>query len=216
MVLGMAILRLSAGVWGGAGMRVCLETERLVMRRFTPDNAELLVELDSDPEVMRYLSGGPATPREVIESEVLPRFLASYERGEDYGFWAAIEKTSGAFVGWFGLNPHDEVGTGEVSLGYRLRRAVWGQGYATEGARALIRKGFGELGARRVFATTYEYNMASRRVMEKLGMRHVRSFRLMANDVGHVGAFDGSDQEVWDGDEVEYAITREEWAAGVG
>ncbi len=195
-------------------MRVYLETERLVLRRFTPDDAELLVELDSDPEVMRYLSGGPATPREVIEGEVLPRFLASYERAEGYGFWAAIEKTSGAFVGWFGFNPHDEVGAGEVSLGYRLRRSAWGQGYATEGARALIRKGFEELGARWVFATTYEYNMASRRVMERLGMRHVRSFRLAAEDLGDAGTFDGSAQEVWEGDEVEYAITREEWATG--
>jgi RimJ/RimL family protein N-acetyltransferase len=197
-------------------MRIEMETGRLVLRRFTPDDADLLVELDSDPEVMRYLSGGPATPRGMIEREVLPRFLGSYGRGEGYGFWAAVERGSGAFVGWFGFNPHDEVGVGEVSLGYRLRRSAWGRGYATEGARALIRRGFKELGARRVYATTYEFNAASRRVMEKLGMRLVRSFRLAADDLAGAGTFAGGAREVWEGDEVEYAITREEWVrAGV-
>jgi RimJ/RimL family protein N-acetyltransferase len=192
-------------------MRVYLETERLVLRRFTEGDAELLVELDSDPEVMRYLSGGPATPREVIGRVVMPRVLASYGRAEGYGTWAAHEKGSGEFVGWFSFNLHEEVGPGEVSLGYRLRRAAWGRGYATEGARALIRKGFAELGARRVYAETYEFNQASRRVMEKLGMRHVRSFRFTADDGGYVGAFGGGVQGVWEGDEVEYELTMEEW-----
>jgi RimJ/RimL family protein N-acetyltransferase len=192
-------------------MEVYLETERLILRQFTADDVGLLVELDGDPEVMRYLSGGPATPREVIEREVLPRFLRSYGRAEGYGFWAAIERESGVFVGWFGLNPDDGGAAGEVSLGYRLRRAVWGRGYATEGARALIGRGFAELGARRVVATTYEENRGSRRVMEKLGMRHVRSFRLTPEELAASGTFDGEGQEPWDGEDVEYAITREEW-----
>ena len=187
-------------------MRVYLETERLVLRRFTEGDAGLLVELDGDPEVMRYLSGGSATPREVIEREVLPRFLASYGRAVGFGTWAAVEKGSGEFVGWFGFNLHEEVGPGEVSLGYRLRRAVWGKGYATEGARALLDKGFAVLGARRVYAETYEFNRASRRVMEKLGMRHVRSLRRTDEEVAASGGMG-----VWEGDEVEYAITREEW-----
>jgi RimJ/RimL family protein N-acetyltransferase len=192
-------------------MQVYLETERLILRRFTPDDLDLLVELDSDPEVMRYLSGGPATPREVIEREVLPRFLGSYGRAEGYGFWAAVEKASGEFVGWFGFNPHDELGPGEISLGYRMRQSAWGQGYATEGARALIRKGFIELGARRVYATTYEHNRASRRVMEKLGMTLVRSYRLTPADLVAAGTFDSTEQEPWDGDDVEYAVTKADW-----
>jgi RimJ/RimL family protein N-acetyltransferase len=192
-------------------MHVCLETERLILRRFTPNDAELLIELDGDPEVMRYLSGGPATPREVIEREVLPRFLRSYGRAEGFGFWAAFEKASGEFAGWFGFNPRDGGEPGEVSLGYRLRRSVWGRGYATEGARALIRKGFAQLGVRRVVATTYQDNLASRRVMEKLGMVHVRSFRLSPGDLVAPGTFDGAGQEPWDGEDVEYAITKEEW-----
>ena len=130
-------------------MQVCLETERLILRRFTEEDAGLLVELDSDPEVMLYLSGGSATPREVIEREVLPRFLRSYEWGEGYGYWAAIEKGSGAFLGWIGFNPHGDGAPGEVSLGYRLRRVAWGQGYAAEGARAPVMCNAGPLAGKR-------------------------------------------------------------------
>jgi RimJ/RimL family protein N-acetyltransferase len=72
-------------------------------------------------------------------------------------------------LGWLSFQPAE--GTpGEVNLGYRFRRDAWGKGYATEGARALVRKGSSELGVQRVVATTYEENLASRRVMEKLGM----------------------------------------------
>ena len=73
---------------------VVLETERLVLRRFTDDDVENLVELDSDPAVMKLINGGRPTPREEIENEVLPAFLGYYERFEGYGFWAAVEKTT--------------------------------------------------------------------------------------------------------------------------
>src|SRR6478735_8862228 len=150
-------------------MEVYLETARLLLRRFTEDDADLLVELDGDPEVMRFLTGGEATPREVIERDILPRFLRSYERASGFGYWAAIERATGEFLGWLCFHPLAGAVPGEVVLGYRLRRAAWGQGYATEGARALIRKGFTELGVQRVIANTYEYNSASRRVMENVG-----------------------------------------------
>ena len=84
-----------------------LETERLTLRQFTPDDVDNLVELDSDPEVMRYITGGRATPREEIERRELPAFLAYYTRADGYGFWAAVEKATGDFIGWFHLRPHD-------------------------------------------------------------------------------------------------------------
>ena len=193
-------------------MEVYLETERLILRRLTAADADNLVALDSDPAVMRYLNGGVPTPRDVIEGQVLPRFLSYYERYEGFGVWAAVEKSSGAFLGWFSLKPQAvaDASAGEVELGYRLQRSAWGMGYATEGARALIRKGFTELGVRHVVATTYQDNLGSRRVMEKAGLRHVRSCRPtledLADESGHIPT-----QEVWDGDEVEYALTRAEW-----
>ena len=183
-------------------MDVFLETDRLILRRFTPADVDLLWELDSDPEVMHFITGGRSTSREEIERDMLPAFLAYYERYPGYGFWAAIERATGDFLGWFHFRPPSEGGLpDEPELGYRLRKAAWGKGYATDGSRALIRKGFAELGARRVFAETMTVNAASRRVMEKAGLKLLRTF-----------------QQPWPdpipGDEhgdVEYALTREEW-----
>ena len=89
----------------------------------------------------------------------------------------------------------------EVELGYRLRRSAWGKGYATEGSRALIHKGFTELGVRRVVARTMAVNTASRRVMEKAGLMHVRTFYPERPD-----PIEGSEQG-----EVEYALTEADW-----
>jgi len=182
-------------------VHVYLETERLKLRRFTADDVDDLVELDSDPDVMRFINGGRPTPREEIENDVLPAFLAYYERDEGYGFWAAVEKSAGRFVGWFHLRPGEDSPPGEVELGYRLRTPAWGKGYATEGSRALIDKGFAELGVERVFATTMTVNVASRRVMEKAGLKFVRTFHQPWPDY-----IEGQEQ----GD-VEYALLRSEW-----
>lgn len=195
-------------------MHVFLEIDRLLLRRFTADDAANLFDLDSDPEVMRFLSGGAPTPFDVIEQEILPRFLASYDRCGEFGFWAALEKSSGTFVGWFGFVPQDRTDVVNVELGYRLRWGVWGRGYATEGARALIDKGFTDSGVQRVFATTYQDNLASRRVMEKAGLRLVRTFRLTQADLHNTGTFDTASQQLWDGDDVEYALNRVDWELG--
>ena len=187
-------------------MHVYLETERLILRRFTPDDLDDLVALDSDPAVMRYINGGRPTSREEMRDDYLPHWLALYERGDAWGFWATIEKGSGAFLGWFHLRPRRDEPRDpedEPELGYRLVRGSWGKGYATEGSRALVRKAFEELGARRVYATTMKVNEASWRVMEKAGLRYVRTFHEPWPD-----RIPGEEH----GD-VEYALTREEWLA---
>ena len=79
----------------------------------------------------------------MIRNEILPRFLRDYESFDGLGTWVIVEKSTGEFLGWFGLQPLDE--RGDVELGYRLRRSAWGKGYATEGSRALIQKGFTDL-----------------------------------------------------------------------
>ena len=185
-------------------MEVYLETERMQLRRFTAEDVDLLVELDSDPAVMRFITGGRPTPREEIETDILPWWLAYYERYAGYGFWAAIELASGAFVGWFHLRPADDDLPHEPELGYRLRASSWGKGYATEGSRALVEHAFRELGAERVTAETMAVNTASRRVMEKAGLRYVRTFHQDWPD-----KIDGDEH----GD-VEYALTRAEWGRG--
>ena len=185
-------------------MHIFLETERLVLRRFTEDDVDNLVELDSDPAVMHFINGGRPTSRDEIESEVLPAFLGYYERFAGYGFWAAIERSSERFVGWFHFRPPDAARPDDVELGYRLRRSAWGKGYATEGSRALIEKGFAELGVQRVFASTMVVNVASRRVMEKAGLRFVKMFHQPWPDY-----IEGEEH----GD-VEYALLRSEWEHG--
>jgi len=192
-------------------MDIYLQTERLILRRFTRDDVDNLVDLDSDPEVMRYLSGGTPTPRNVIENLILPRFLHSYERFPGLGYWAAIDRSTGAFLGWFCFSPPAEGRAEEVELGYRLRREAWGKGLATEGSRALIEKGFAELGVERVYANAYEENTASRRVMEKSGLRFVRSYRLSSEVLAANGTFAGDPDDVWQGEDVEYALERAEW-----
>ncbi len=181
-------------------MRPYLETERLALRHFTDSDADDLVDLDSDPEVMRYLTGRP-TPREEILTEVLPWFLNFHLRFQGFGFFAAIERATGDFLGWFHFRARSDDPPDRVELGYRLRRAAWGRGYATEGSLALIRKGFTELGVRQVYAQTMAVNTRSRRVMEKAGLRHVRTFHPEWDE-----PLPGTEHG-----EVEYAIDRHEW-----
>ena len=191
-------------------MQVLLETERLVLRRFTEADADCLFDLDNDPEVMRFINGGTPTPRDVIQNDILPGFLYYDECFPGYGVWAAIENATGGFLGWLSFRPAESA-PNEAILGYRFRKDAWGKGYATEGARALIRRGFSELGVQRVVATTYEDNLASRRVMEKLGMTLVRTFRITSEDLKTADTYHVTDLDLWDGDDVEYALERANW-----
>jgi len=187
-------------------MCVFLETERLVLRRFDAADADMLVELDSDPEVMHFITGGRTTPREEIETDVLPAFLDYYERFVGYGFWAVIERATDEFLGWFHLRPGEGSPDDVPELGYRLRRSAWGKGYATEGALALVDRAFRDCGARRVVAETMAVHTASRRVMENAGMTLIRTFhqdwpyRIPGDEHG----------------DVEYAIDLADWRASTG
>jgi RimJ/RimL family protein N-acetyltransferase len=158
-----------------------LETARLSLRPFTEDDAGLLLALDSDPEVMRHLHAGPLGGQEAYQKQIRDRFLPYYQRYPNRGFWAAIEKTSGQFVGWFVLRPAMDYRLAaelrfradDVELGYRTHKGYWGKGYATEVSRALLAVAFQDSGVPFVVATTSVDNIASYRVMEKLGMRRV-------------------------------------------
>lgn len=179
-------------------MDVYLETERLALRRFTAGDVALLVELDSDLEVMRFLTGQP-TPPDVVEQKVLPEILATYEQYPELGTFAAHERDSGRFVGWFGLQPTGEYQV--VDLGYRLLREAWGRGYASEGSRALIAKAFTGLDVQKVVATTMAVNTRSRQVMQRVGLRFVRVFHEHFDD-----PLPGTEHG-----EVEYALDRDDW-----
>ncbi|MFI9818486.1 GNAT family N-acetyltransferase [Saccharothrix variisporea] len=171
-----------------------LETERVRLREVRESDVDALVELHAEPAVMRYLEGGKPLDRGTVVSDVLPRLRAKP------GWWAGEEKATGRLLGLFAFR---ETEPGVRELGYRLHPAAWGKGYATEVSRALIGKGFRELGVRRVFATTMAVNTGSRRVMERVGLRFVRTFFQDWPE-----PIPGSEQG-----EVEYALDREDWTA---
>jgi RimJ/RimL family protein N-acetyltransferase len=169
------------------------ESRHLRLRPVDHDDRDDLIALEQDPEVMRYLNGGkPARDGMGHTSEFL------MPRGGELDVWAAVDKKEGAFVGWFSLH---RTGSGVAELGYRLRREMWGKSLATEGAAALLAAGFDEFGLERIIASTMAVNIASRRVIEKIGMKHVRTIHAV-----WASPLPGSEQ----GD-FEYAITRDEW-----
>lgn len=184
-------------------VEVFLETERMRLRRFTTADVDLLVCLDRDPAVRRFVEDGRPVDRETA-TEDLRHSLDWYARSEVYGFWVAVEKATGRFLGWFHLRPAPDGPPDQPELGYRLLSDSWGRGYATEGSRALIDRGFQSSDAERIVAETMAVHVASRRVMEKAGMRYVGTFR--TTWPVHIPGDEAGD--------VEYAITRAEWEAG--
>lgn len=183
-------------------MHILLETDRLRLRRFTTADVDLLVALDADPEVMRYITYGVPTPRSAYVDTHLPRWLAIYESRPGLGYFAAERRGDGGFLGWFHLR-EDRIEPEYVEIGYRLQRSAWGQGYATEGAAALVRHGFERLGLERISARTLLGNVASQRVMRKCGLREVGRFAYAADVLA------GRDEA--ERAAVKYAITRPQW-----
>ena len=180
-----------------------LRTARIDLVPLADEHLEHEIELDSDPEVMRYLTGRARTREEVEEAH--RQRLATAERVPGLGFWAGF--VNGDFVGWWILEPPHRPDQGPVEgqaeLGYRLLRRHWRQGLASEGARELLRHGFEDLGLDRVFAETMAVNTASRATMASVGMTYVRTFHMDFDE-----PLPGSEHG-----EVEYAITRDEWLA---
>lgn len=181
----------------GDSNAVVLPTARLSLSPCRPSDGADFIDLELDPEVMRFLNGGYAVDRRKTDPEAT--FLMP--TGTETCVWTARRRTSGTFVGWFCLWP---AGEGMAELGYRLRRTEWGQGLASEGARALIDWGFGSARYDRIFASTMAVNHASRRVLEKLGLNHARTVHSEG-----LRAIPGGEE----GD-VEYELMRTEWNRG--
>jgi RimJ/RimL family protein N-acetyltransferase len=148
-------------------VRPTLRTERLTLRPLAEGDLDDLVAMNGDPEVMAFI-GPPMTPEQVAAE--LPDWVQDHG---DFGLWAGL--ADGAFAGvWFLSHDPDDERAGEI--GWRLPRAAWGHGYAVEGARALLAHAADTLGLERVWAETMAVNTRSRRVMERLGLTHVRSY----------------------------------------
>lgn len=164
-----------------------IETARLRLRMFHANDLDNLAEMLADPDVMRYVEDGQPKDRDVAE-KALNSILAHWER-ENFGRWAVEEKAGGQFIGFGGLR--SLFGTPEVV--YHLNPRFWGNGYATELARAALDFGFTQRGFARVVAVAKPDNAASIHVMEKLGMKFQQR------------------TSYYDIDVVEYAITADDF-----
>lgn len=148
------------------------ETARLLIRPLTMDDLEPLYDLYRRPELMRYISGAPRSY--AVTKSRLTDHITDYAR-YGFGLGAAIEKSSGRMIGRCGIEPVPRDNRIDGNLAWLFLRTYWNQGFATEFARAAIPVAFEELGLRRVFATAHPANLASIRVMEKVGLVFVRA-----------------------------------------
>jgi RimJ/RimL family protein N-acetyltransferase len=149
-----------------------IETERLLLRAWQPSDEAPFAALNADPEVTRYLRG----PMRRDESDELVAQIRGHWQEHGFGLYAVEAKEGGAFAGFVGLAIPSflpEV-LPAVEVGWRLAREHWGKGYATEGARASLAHGFGELGLRQIISLIDPRNAASVRVAERLEMTRDR------------------------------------------
>jgi [ribosomal protein S5]-alanine N-acetyltransferase len=154
-----------------------IETERLILREMLPTDDEALFEMDSNPEVHKYLGQNPVTDIEQVRSYIAAIRKQYVDHG--IGRWTAVEKSSGNIVGWAGLKFITEVENNRTrfhDIGYRLNQKYWGKGYATESAKAALRYGFEMLQLAEIIGSANVNNTQSRRALEKCGLTFVEQF----------------------------------------
>jgi RimJ/RimL family protein N-acetyltransferase len=182
--------------------RPLLTTERLRLEPLTAEHTDVVVTIDADPEVMRFLTGHER-PRDEVVEQWLPHMTDPALDAQGLGYWVGY--ADDAPLGWWCLtrrgDTHDEEEPSTGWLGYRLLRSAWGRGYATEGAAALLEHGFGTLGLERVRAETMAVNTRSRAVLERLGMHVVQTW---------VGEWENP-LPGWEQGEVVYLLTDGDW-----
>lgn len=150
-------------------MKIVLYTDRLFLREFIMEDAGLMLDLNSDPEVTRYTLDPMLDieqARKVLEQIILPQYALN-----NFGRWAVHLKSSNEFIGWCGLK-YRPGWDNEIDLGYRFKQIHWGKGYATEAAYASLQFGFEKLGLTHIVGRALPANTGSLRVLEKLGMKY--------------------------------------------
>jgi ribosomal-protein-alanine N-acetyltransferase len=145
--------------------RLVLTTQRLYLRETTPQDAEVMFALNSDPEVLRFTGDDPFDSIEEVAT-----FLANYSdfKKNNMGRWAVIRQEDEAVLGWCGLKLHPD---GMVDLGFRLFKKFWNQGVATEASLGCLKYGFETLNLTEIVGRVVPENVASASVLQKIGMR---------------------------------------------
>ncbi len=160
-------------------MKLKLESEHLSLRYITDDDLENLYHLHSNPDVMRYIRP-PATSHEEIIGQI-NKIISYYTENPGLGVFAANEKASGEFIGWFCLKHLDR--SDEIEVGYRLLPEFWGRGYATEMTKVLVAYGFNHLGLDKITGITHPGNSASQKVLEKARLMYQKDANYYDSDV---------------------------------
>lgn len=150
-------------------MNIIVETERLFLRQFTEADAALVQQLNSTPEVLQYIPEPILTSVEEAKYVLVNIILPQYEK--NLGRWATHIKETNKFIGWCGLKWLHE--NDDIDLGYRFMPAAWGKGYATEAAQATLKYGHDTLNLEKITAHAHVDNIASQKILEKIGMRYV-------------------------------------------
>ena len=148
-----------------------IETERLIFRPFTEEDLPKLIEQRSDPDVNRYL-GGPARQNAEALATRLRFYMDCYDKF-GFGSCAMLWRETGEMIGTAGIQPLED--TGEIEVGYSIIKPYWGLGIGTEAAKGWMEYGFNTAGLERIVAIAVEENTASRRIMEKLGMKYEKT-----------------------------------------
>ncbi len=165
-------------------MEIFAETERLILRELLPIDRNGLFAVDSDPEVHIYLGNNPIENIEKIDDNI--KFIRKQYVDNGIGRWAVIEKSTNNFIGWAGLKLIRELTNNHIDyyeLGYRLNKSYWGKGFATESAKASLQYGFNTLNLNKIYAIADSKNVASRNVIEKIGLKYIETFT--NNDTDH-------------------------------
>lgn len=150
-------------------MEKILETERLYFREFKIEDAQLLIDLNSNPNVVRYTGDGAVKNLEeserILTDIIFPQYL------NKIGRWAVHLKSTDEFIGWCGLKYIADAN--EIDLGYRFFEKHWSKGFATEAARAIMDHGTNTLKLKNIIALAAKENTASLNVLKKLGMTYL-------------------------------------------
>lgn len=158
-------------------IKVFSETERFILREILPTDVDKLFELDSDPEVHRYLGNSPVTGKDQIIDVI--NFIRQQYVDNGIGRWAIIDKKTNDFIGWTGLKFVTDLTNNHKNyydLGYRLIKKYWGQGIATETALASLNYAFDKLNANEVYAMADCENDSSNKILNKIGLSFIETF----------------------------------------
>jgi len=176
-------------------LEIFAETERLILREILSSDDKGMFELDSDAEVHKYLGNKPVET--IVQSREMIEFIRRQYIENGIGRWAVIEKASNDFMGWAGLKLNKEPRNDHIDyydVGYRFIKRYWGKGYATESAKPSLKYGFEKLKLNEIYGTADAQNIASKKVLEKLGLKYIETFEYYSRPT------------VW------MKITKEEWS----